>query len=252
MRDREDKQIVFGRKPVLELIKSGKQVEKIFMQKGMKGPFEIEIRNLLKGKDIPVSMVHPLKLQKFTKGIHQGVVAFSSIVNYWKLDELVIDAFESGQTPLFLFLDGVTDVRNFGAIIRTAEVFGANGIIFPAKNSALVNQVMIKTSAGAIFNIPLARVNSMNNAIQYLQESGIAISVSKLDAEATINDIDFLGPTCIVMGSEELGVSAHMSKLADNQFVIPQFGKTDSLNVGVATGIILYEVQKQRSSLLDA
>lgn len=247
MKHKEDSQLVYGRNPVLELIKSGRQVEKIFLQKGLSGPFEIELRNLLKGQDIPVSVVHPMKLNKFTNGNHQGVIAFSSIVEYTELEDLVMHTIESGESPLFLFLDGVTDVRNFGAIIRTAEVFGVHGIIFPAKNSALINQVMIKTSSGALFNIPLVRVKSLHNAIDYLKSSGIEIMVSSLKSENTIFQIDFDGPVCLVVGSEEFGITDHMEKLSDHQFIIPQHGQTDSLNVAVATGIMLYEVQRQRS-----
>lgn len=249
MRGKEDKQMVYGRKPVLELLKSGRGVEKIFMQKGMSGPFEIELRQLLKGREIPVSQVHPLKLNRFTQGNHQGVVAFSSIVDYIEMEDLVISVIEKGDVPLFLFLDGVTDVRNFGAIIRTAEVFGVNGIIFPAKNSALINQVMIKTSAGSLFNIPLSRVKSLNNSIEYLKNSGIEIALSSLKAEKSLETMDFSGPVCIVMGSEDEGASAHMEKIADSQFIIPQIGKTDSLNVAVATGVILYEVYRKRKGL---
>lgn len=244
----EDKQLVFGRQPVIELIKSGRTVEKIFVQKGLKGAFEIELRNLLKGKDIPVSMVHPMKLNKFTKGNHQGIIAFAAIVEYGELEVLVPHVIESGKDPLFLFLDGVTDVRNFGAIIRTAEVFGVDAIIFPTKNSALINQVMIKTSAGALFHIPLVRVTSLNNAVQYLKDSGVRILSSQLDSSNAIGDVSFTGPVCVVIGSEDEGISHHMEKLADESFKIEQRGVTDSLNVSVATGIILYEVGQQRRS----
>jgi len=239
--------MVYGRQPVLELLKSGRAVEKIFVQKGLSGPFEIELRNLLKGREVPVSNVHPMKLNKFTKGNHQGVVAFSSIVEYVELEDLVMHTMESGENPLFIYLDGITDVRNFGAIIRTAEVFGVHGIIFQSRNSALINQTMIKTSAGALFNVPLSRVKSLNNAVEYLQNSGIEIMVSDLKATISISEVKFDGPVCLVFGSEELGISGHMEKLADQRFLIPQVGKTDSLNVAVATGVVMYEVQRQRT-----
>jgi 23S rRNA (guanosine2251-2'-O)-methyltransferase len=243
---KEDKQMVYGRNPVLELIKSGKQVEKIFVQKGMKGPFEIDLRNSLKGKDIPVSMVHPMKLNKMTKGNHQGVVAFSALVEYVLLEDFLPSLIETGKSPLLLFLDGITDVRNFGAIIRTAEVFGVHGIVFPTKNSALINQVMIKASAGAIFGIPMIRVKSANNAIEYMKNSGVRLLASSLHASKNLGDMELDNPVCIVMGSEEDGVSQHVEKLSDDQFIIPQLGKTDSLNVSVAAGVILYEAIKQR------
>jgi 23S rRNA (guanosine2251-2'-O)-methyltransferase len=244
---KEDKQLVFGRKPVLELIRSGKQVEKIFIQKGLTGPFEIELRQLLKGRDIPVSVVHPMKLNKMTKGNHQGIVAFSAIVSYGKLEEIVPHILESGKDPLLLFLDEITDVRNFGAIIRSAEVFGVHGVIFPSKNSALINQMMIKASAGAIFNMPLIRVKSTNNAIEFLKESGIRVLSSSLSAPRPLHKMEMDSPVCIVLGSEETGISNHVAKLSDEMFIIPQLGKTDSLNVSVAAGIILYEVMRQRA-----
>jgi 23S rRNA (guanosine2251-2'-O)-methyltransferase len=244
---KEDKQLVFGRKPVLELIRSGKQVEKIFMQKGLSGSFEIELRNLLKGKDIPVSVVHPMKLNKMTKGNHQGVVAFGAIVEYLNLEDLVPVLIESGRPPLLLFLDGVTDVRNFGAIIRTAEVFGVDAIVFPTKNSALINQMMIKTSAGSIFNISLVRVTSTNNALEFMKNSGIRILSSSLKAEKKLSELELNTPVCLVMGSEDEGISRHVEKLSDELFIIPQVGKTDSLNVSVATGVILYEALRQRN-----
>ena len=243
----EDKQIVYGRKPVIELIRSGRPVEKIFVQKGLSGPFEIELRNLLKGRDIPVSVVPPIKLDKFTRGTHQGIVAFSAIVEYEEMESLVARVIEKGEMPFFLMLDGVTDVRNFGAIIRSAEVFGAHGIIFSSKNSALINHTMIKTSAGSLFNVALSRVKSLHNAVEYLKSSGLRVLVSSLGAAQPVADMDFTGPVCLVLGSEETGVSAHMEKLADEVFRIPQFGKTDSLNVAVASGVILYEVTRQRS-----
>lgn len=243
---KEDKQLVFGRKPVLQLIRSGKQVEKIFMQKGLTGSFEIELRNLLKGKDIPVSVVHPMKLNKMTKGNHQGVVAFGGIVDYLDLEDVVPALIETGRPPLLLFLDGLTDVRNFGAIIRTAEVFGVDAIVFPTKNSALINQMMIKTSAGSIFNISLIRVKSTNNALEFIKNSGIRILSSSLKAEKKLAELELNTPVCLVLGSEESGISPHVEKLSDELFIIPQMGKTDSLNVSVAAGIILYEALTQR------
>lgn len=244
---KEDKQLVIGRKPVLELIRSGKAVEKIFMQKGLTGSFEVELRNLLKGKDIPVSIVHPMKLNKMTRGNHQGVVAYSALVEYVDLEDLVPHIMNTGKDGLLLFLDGISDVRNFGAILRTAEIFSVDGVIFPSKNSALINQVMIKTSAGALFNVPLVRVKSANNAIDFLKSSGFRVIGSSLKAKDKLDKTDLKGPICLVMGSEESGISPHVEKLSNELFIIPQLGKTDSLNVSVATGIVLYEALKQRS-----
>ena len=239
-------QLVYGKNPVLELIKSGKQVEKIYIQKGTTGEFEIELRNLLKGKDIPVSFVHPNKLKKFTHQNHQGVVAITSLLQYWILEDLIDSIFHRGETPNLLLLDSVTAVRNVGSIIRSAEVLGAHGIIMGTKNSATINHMTIKTSAGAAFNIPLVKVKSLPNAVGTMKNSGISLYVSNLQVKQKLENIDFNVPCCTVLGSEDEGISNHMSKIADQEFIIPQIGKSDSLNVSVSAGIILYEVMKQR------
>ncbi len=240
-------QLVYGRNPVIELLKSGKQIEKIFVQKGTTGEFEIELRNLLKGRDIPVSFVHPNKLKKFTQQNHQGVVAITSLLQYWQLEDLIDSIFHRGEVPNLILLDSVTDVRNVGSIIRSAEVLGAHGVIMGIKNSATINHMTIKTSAGAAFKIPLVKVKSIANAVQTLKDSGILLYVSDLKSENTLGDIDFKVPCCTVLGSEDEGISHHVSKIADNEFIIPQLGETDSLNVSVSAGIILYEIMKQRS-----
>ena len=240
-------QLVYGRNPVIELLKSGKQIEKIFVQKGTTGEFEIELRNLLKGRDIPVSFVHPNKLKKFTQQNHQGVVAITSLLQYWELEDLVDNIYHRGEVPNLILLDSVTDVRNVGSIIRSAEVLGCHGIIMGIKNSATINHMTIKTSAGAAFKIPLVKVKSLANTVQTLKDSGILIYTSNLQAKEKLQDIDFNTPCCTVLGSEDDGISSHMSKMADKEFIIPQIGETDSLNVSVSAGIILYEVMRQRS-----
>ena len=240
-------QLVYGRNPVIELIKSGKQIEKIFVQKGLKGDFEIELRNILKGKNIPVSFVHPNKLKNFTSQNHQGVIAISSLIQYWNPEDLIDSIYHKGQTPNLILLDSITDVRNVGSIIRSAEVLGAHGIIMGIKNSAIINHMTIKTSAGAIFNIPIAKVKSISNTIDLLKNNGIKIIASNLNANKTIHNINFVDPVCTVLGSEDDGISKHISKIADEEFIIPQQGKTDSLNVSVSAGIILYEIFKQRN-----
>lgn len=240
-------QLVYGRNPVIELLKSGKQIEKIYVQKGTTGEFEIELRNLLKGRDIPVSFVHPNKLKKFTHQNHQGVIAITSLLQYWQLEDLIDNIFHKGETPNLILLDSVTDVRNVGSIIRSAEVLGAHGIIMGIKNSATINHMTIKTSAGAAFNIPLVKVKSIANAVQTMQDSGILIYASNLQSNNKLHEVDFKVPCCTVLGSEDDGISRHMSKVADKEFIIPQLGQTDSLNVSVSTGIILYEIVRQRS-----
>lgn len=239
-------QLVYGRNPVLELLKSGKQVEKIFVLKGTTGEFEIELRNLLKGRNIPVSYVHVNKLKSFTNQNHQGVVAITSLIQYWELEDLIDSIFHKGEIPNLILLDSLTDVRNVGSIIRSAEVLGAHGIIMGTKNSAVINHMTIKTSAGAAFSMPLVKVKSLANAVETMKNSGISIFVSNLNAKTKLQELDFTSPSCFVLGSEDDGISHHMSKMADQEFIIPQKGKTDSLNVSVSAGIILYEIMRQR------
>jgi len=247
MKKEYDNQLVIGRNPVLELIKSNKPVEKIFIQKGLRGPFEVELRNLLKGRNIPVSYVHPNKLKSFTTLNHQGVVAISSLIEYWELDDLIDHVYHKGEVPNFILLDSITDVRNTGSIIRSAEVLGANGVILGTKNSAIINHAAIKASAGAIYNIPLVKTGSIVNTIQTLKDNGINVYASNLHAHTPLYDLDMKSPVCTVLGSEDKGIGKHISKLATKEFIIPQKGKTDSLNVAVAAGIILYEILVQRS-----
>ena len=241
-------QLVIGRNPVLELVKSNKAIEKIFIQKGTRGEFEVELRNLLKGRNIPVSYVHPNKLKSFTSLNHQGVIAISSLIEYWQLDDLIDRTYYNGEIPNFILLDSITDVRNTGSIIRSAEVLGANGVIMGTKNSAIINHVAIKASAGAVFNIPLVKVESITNALQTIKDNGINIYASSLKAGLPINKLDMTQPLCTVLGSEDTGIGRHISKLATKEFIIPQKGKTDSLNVAVSAGIILYEIMTQRNA----
>ena len=248
MKRKEDNQLVIGRNPVLELLRSGKQVEKIYLQSGTKGEFEIELRNLLKGKNIPVSHVHPAKLDGITKQAHQGVIAIASVIDYIEIEDLIDSIYYKGDTPSLLFLDQITDVRNLGSIIRTAEVLGAHGVILSSKNTAIINHITIKASAGAVFNIPVCKVKSAANAIEYLKNTGISIFASDLLSNTSISNINFKNPYCVILGSEDEGISHHMLKISDQHFKIPQTGQTDSLNVAVSAGVILYEALRQRGA----
>lgn len=239
-------QLVIGRNPVLELLKSERPIEKIYIQQGMKGEFEIELRNLLKGKNIPVSHVHPAKLNGITSQNHQGVIAVTSLIEYTELEDLIDKIYFEGEVPSLLFLDSITDIRNVGSIIRSAEVLGAHGIILGSKNTAIINHIAIKVSAGAAFNIPIVKVHSANNAVETLKNSGISIYASTLDCRKDISEINFKNPFCVILGSEDEGITPHLLKISDDEFKIPQFGKTESLNVAVSAGIILYEAVRQR------
>lgn len=246
MQKEYNNQLVIGRNPVLELLKSERPIEKIYIQQGMKGEFEIELRNLLKGKNIPVSHVHPAKLNGITSQNHQGVIAVTSLIEYTGLEDLIDKIYFEGEVPSLLFLDSITDIRNVGSIIRSAEVLGAHGIILGSKNTAIINHIAIKVSAGAAFNIPIVKVHSANNAVESLKNSGISIYASTLDCRKDISEINFKNPFCVILGSEDEGITPHLLKISDDEFKIPQFGKTESLNVAVSAGIILYEAVRQR------
>jgi 23S rRNA (guanosine2251-2'-O)-methyltransferase len=231
--------IIYGRHPITEAIKAGKAFEKIMIQQGLRGEMEIEIRKL--------SIVPQEKLNKMANGAnHQGLVGFMALVSYLTLEDVLPHIFEKGEVPLLLLLDGITDVRNFGAIARTAEVMGVHAIVVPQKGGALVNADAIKASAGALNRMPVCREKTMSAVLDYLAQSGVRVIASDLKATQKLFDVDLTLPTAILIGSEDAGVNGNFLRRSDETFIIPQVGKMDSLNVSVATGIILYEVVKQR------
>ena len=239
--------IIFGRHPVLEAIHSGKTIDKVIMQQGFKGPLEKEIRQICKAHQIPTQLLPKERITRIVPGNHQGVIAFLSLIEYQKLEHILPLLYEQSKVPLFLLLDGITDVRNFGAIARTAEVMGVHAIVIPRKKSAQINADAIKTSAGALLKIPVCRESSIVASIDYLQQSGVQILASDLQANTLIGKMDFTLPSALVIGAEDRGVSPSILKTVDQQFKIPQVGETDSLNVSVATGMMLYEVIRQRN-----
>ena len=238
--------MIFGRHPVLDAIKSGKTVDKVVIQQGFKGPIEIEIRHLCKDRRIPLQQLPKERIARMVDGNHQGVVAFLSLIEYQKLEDILPQIYEQSKVPLFLLLDGITDVRNFGAIARTAEAMGVNAIVIPRKKSAQINSDAIKVSAGALLQIPVCKEASIVAAVEFLKNSGVQVYASDLYAEKGIHHVDFTVPTAIIIGAEDRGVSPSILKMVNETFIIPQVGKTDSLNVSVATGIMLYEVVMQR------
>ena len=237
---------VYGIRSVIEAIKAEKTIEKVFIQKGLKGDLFQELDTLLRQHTINTSYVPVEKLNRLTRNNHQGVVAHISPISYHNLEDLIITTFESGNTPLFLILDQLSDVRNFGAIIRTAECTGVDGIIIQKKGGAPVNADTIKTSAGAVFNVPICKVDHIKDAIYYLQASGIEIIAATEKTEDTLYDVSFKNPCAIVMGSEGKGVSPSVLKIVDKKAKLPMFGDIGSLNVSVACGAFLYEVIRQR------
>lgn len=246
-KERED--IVYGRHPVLEALNSGQPVDKVFLQQGTRGEFEKELRNLCKTLDVAFTIIPGAKLGRMTRGNHQGVVAQMAAAAYQKTEDLIPHLYERGVTPLLLLLDGVTDVRNLGAIARSAEVCGAHGLIIPQKNSAGLTPDAVKSSAGALLRIPVCREKSLVNTVQLLRNSGIQVIASDLEAETFLHDLQLTEPLCIVMGAEGEGISEGVGRAADVRFKIPQAGDMNSFNVSVAAGILLYETMRKRLNM---
>lgn len=238
-------QVIFGKHPVLECILSGKEVDKILLNKQSKG-FD-DIINAARERDIFVQKVPLERINRVTRKNHQGVVALVAPIHYYNIEDVLPHVHEKGETPLFVVLDGITDVHNLGAIARSAECLGVHAIIVPQKGSAQINDQAIKASAGALNIIPVCKEKDIESAVKYLKLNGIKIYASDLKANKEIKEMDFKVPCAIIMGSEDFGVQHSVSKLADELFTIPMKGKIESFNVSVATGICLYQVALDRS-----
>lgn len=241
--------LITGRKAVLDEIKSGKALERIYVQNNLGGKELSEIVNAAAQHKIPINKVPQAKLDGFNVTGHEGVVAMLSKIQYQDLQEVISFVVEKGQTPLFLILDGITDIRNIGGIARTAFCTGVNAIIIPDKGVGMLNEDAVLTSAGALEKLPVCRVNSLMKAIDELHLNGIKVLASEMRAEKNLFEIDFTEPVAIIMGSEEKGIYPALLKASDEKFKIPMAGDFESLNVSVATGMILYEAMKQRIHL---
>ncbi|SNS57585.1 23S rRNA (guanosine2251-2'-O)-methyltransferase [Ekhidna lutea] len=239
--------IIYGIRTVIEAVKSGKHLERVFIQKNLKGDLYKELMLELHQTSTPISKVPSERINKFTKKNHQGVVALMSPVQYHTLEHLVPQLFEEGKNPLILVLDEITDIRNFGAIARTAECLGVNGIVIPSRGGAQVNEDAVKTSAGAFNYLPVCREKNLQDVVRYLQESGINVVACSEKTDKLLSVMNFTIPTAIIMGSEENGISPELMSLANDIAKVPMSGSIESLNVGVAAGMALYEVQRQRA-----
>jgi len=237
---------IFGIRAIIEAIHAGKEIDKIFIQKDAHGDLMQELMKTIKKNSINFAYVPVEKLNRLTHNNHQGAVASIAPISFVSLEALVESVIESGKKPLFLILDQLSDARNFGAIIRTAECTGVDGIIVQKQGSAPVNGDTVKTSAGAIFNVPICKVDHIKDAIFYLQGSGIKTVAATEKTESGIYDIDFNQPVAIIMGSEDRGVNPSVLKIVDEKAKLPMFGSIGSLNVSVACGAFLYEVIRQR------
>lgn len=242
----KNESLIFGIRAIIEAINSGKTIDKLFIQKGLQGELAKDLMGLLKKQKINFSLVPIEKLNRLTRKNHQGVVAYIAPIEFHDLEILTLKVIESGETPLFLILDQLSDVRNFGAIIRTAECTGVHGIIIQKKGGAPVSADTVKTSAGAIFKIPICKVDHIKDAMFFLQASGVQIVAATEKASGKIYDINLSIPTAIVMGSEGKGISNSVLKIADYMAKLPMYGEIGSLNVSVACGVFLYESIRQR------
>ncbi|WP_375604899.1 23S rRNA (guanosine(2251)-2'-O)-methyltransferase RlmB [Flavobacterium davisii] len=240
---------IFGIRAVLEAIQAKKEIDKVFIQKDAQGELMQELLKAFKKNNINFSYVPVEKLNRLTSNNHQGVVATIAPISFVSLENLVERVTENKKTPLFLILDQLSDARNFGAIIRTAECTGVDGIIVQKQGSAPVNGDTVKTSAGAVFNIPICKVDHIKDAVFYLQGSGIKTVAATEKTNNNIYDIDLKEPLAIIMGSEDKGVNPSVLKIIDEKAKLPMFGTISSLNVSVACGAFLYETVRQRKEI---
>ena len=241
----KDNNLIYGIRPVIEAIKAGKEVDKLFLQTGLKGELIPELRSLINEFKIPYQYVPPEKLNRMVRANHQGVACYISEVTYQPIETLLMSVYEKGETPLFVILDRITDVRNMGAIARSAACAGAHALIIPERGGAPVNADAVKTSAGALNIIPVHKSHNLKTTIEYLKESGLRIvSVSEKGTKDYF-DTELTGPLALILGSEEDCVSGEYINLSDEVIRIPMQGDIASLNVSVAAGIILFDVVRQ-------
>nr|WP_236633205.1 23S rRNA (guanosine(2251)-2'-O)-methyltransferase RlmB [Aquirufa antheringensis] len=235
---------MFGVQSVLETLRSGKEIDRLLVQRELGNT---EILDLAKEKGIQVQKVPLEKLNRITRKNHQGAIAFVSAIHYAKLENVIADTFEKGEIPFILILDRVTDVRNFGAIARTAECAGVHAIVLPSRGAAQINADAMKTSSGALNFIPVCKEDSLIQTIDFLQNSGLRVVACTEKAKSTIYEIDYKDPIAIIMGSEEDGITVEIIRKSDEIAKIPQAGQVGSLNVSVAAGVIIFETVRQRS-----
>lgn len=238
--------LIYGIHPVMEAVKSGKVIEKAFLQSNLRGEQSDELLMLFKEHNVPFVKVPIEKLNQFTRANHQGVIVIASPIEFVDIEAVIPHLYEQGKVPFILVLDRITDVRNFGAIARTAECCGVDAIVIPSKGGAPVSADAMKTSAGALNSIPVCRENNLFRAVDYLKKSGLQIVACTEKTNTGLFQAKIDGPVAVVMGSEEDGISEQLLKIADAKVKIPMMGEIGSLNVSVAAGIVCYEVVRQR------
>ena len=237
---------IFGIRAVAEAIEAGKEIDKIFIKKDLNGSLATELLALAKENKVPVQRVPPERINRITRKNHQGVLAMLSAVTYHRLEHLVPMLYEEGVLPFIVVLDGITDVRNFGAIARTCECAGADAIVIPERGSVSVGGDAVKTSAGALLHLPVCRERSTAQAVKFLKDNGYTVVAASEKADINYTQPDYTTPVAIVMGAEDTGISPQVLRLCDTFVSIPQMGHIGSLNVSVAAGVMMYEVVRQR------
>ena len=246
-----EKDCIFGLRPVIEAIRAGRQIDRLLVKQGLKGALYHELMIEVRKHQIPYQIVPVERIELVTRKNHQGVLAWFSVIEYQKIANLLPMIFEKGHDPLVIVLDGVSDVRNFGAIVRSAECFGAHAIVIPEKGSARITADAVKTSSGALNSFPVCREKSILKAVQYLKESGLKVIWADERSGKAVNEVRLTGPSALIMGSEDKGISRELSALADTAVKIPTTGTIPSLNVSVAAGVFLYEINRQRQQVVS-
>ncbi len=242
----KESEMIFGTRAVIEAIQAGKEVDKILMKRDLQGDLSRELFQIVRNTNIPLQRVPQEKLDRLTRKNHQGVIAFISAVTYQKLEDIVPFLYEEGKNPFIVLLDGVTDVRNFGAIARTCECAGVDAIVIPSRNSVSVNADAVKTSAGALHTLPVCKETSITEAIKFLKNCGYKVVAATEKAENDYTVVDYTTPVALVMGGEDMGISADNLRICDEMVAIPVLGTIASLNVSAAAAVLMYEVVRQR------
>jgi len=244
-------EMIFGVRAVIEAVEANKEIDKILVKRDLQSELSKELFSSLKGRNIQIQRVPVERINRITRKNHQGVIAFISQITYDKVDQIVPMLFDEGKVPLLVMLDGITDVRNFGAIARTCECAGVDGIIIPSRNSVSVNADAVKTSAGALLKMSVCKENSLNESIQYLKDSGFHIVAATEKGDYDYTKGNLTNPTCIIMGAEDKGVSYDILSKCDEWLRIPILGTIESLNVSVASAVLIYEAVRQRGIAKD-
>lgn len=243
---KQKKDLIFGIHPVTEAVRSGKSIDKVLVKKGLANPLITDLLRQLRSTETAIQYVPEIKLLRLAGKNHQGIVAYISEIEYFSIEEIIPSVFEKGKSPVILVLDRITDVRNFGAIARTAECAAVDAILIPSKGSAAINADAIKSSSGALHQIPVCRTGDLLTSLKFLRECGLRLIGASEKAAETYFNIDFVTPFAIIMGAEDKGISPQILRIVDTLVKIPMFGSIRSLNVSIAASLILYEAVRQR------